>query len=147
MCCADPLCCHPSDFAPATRYAIPVSHSHQLLCVLLKPASTVVTNFGAAGSVTSQIWCDSLAPALPNARSRNQRPAVPLAEALGRVFPPHTLTICAPAAAKEPLIGAGPGMWNRNLGLRTLVTSMIEVPLDSDTPVSGLTAVPERLPL
>ena len=43
------------DGAPSeTRYAIPVSHSHQFLCVLLRPSSTVVSRAGFAGSVTSQ---------------------------------------------------------------------------------------------
>ena len=72
---------------------------------------------------------------------------MPLAAAFGRVAPGQTRTICAPAAAYEPLMGSGPGMWNRNLGRLTLVTSMIEVPLDSDTPVKGFIAVPERFPL
>ena len=34
--------CHP--FTPDTRYAMPVSHSHQLLCVSRSPRTTVVTS-------------------------------------------------------------------------------------------------------
>src|SRR5580698_10913660 len=110
---------------------MPVSHSHQLLCVLLRPLNMVFKNLGADGSVTSQIWCDSFAPALPKARSKKNFPAMPLAAAFGMVLPGQTRTICAPAAANEPLMGSGPGMWNRNFGFLTLVTSMIDVPFDS----------------
>ena len=43
---------------------MPVSHSHQFLCVPLMPASRV-TSFGAAGSAVFQISC----ALLPNVRS------------------------------------------------------------------------------
>ena len=43
-------------FAPPTRKATPVSHSHQLLCVSRKPSSRV-TSTGLEGSATFQISC------------------------------------------------------------------------------------------
>jgi hypothetical protein len=44
---------------------MPVSHSHQFLCVPLTPLTIVVSSDGFSGCVTSQIsW-----PALPNVRS------------------------------------------------------------------------------
>src|SRR5216684_2557778 len=52
---------HPG--APETRYAMPLSHSHQFLCVPPSPPTMTVSRPGAAGLVTSQISC----AVLPNA--------------------------------------------------------------------------------
>ena len=48
---------------PDTKYATPVSHSHQLLCVPLSPPSRV-TSLGLLGSAVFQISCAEL----PNVR-------------------------------------------------------------------------------
>src|SRR6266436_9359164 len=48
-----------------TRYAIPVSHCHQLLCVFGRFATTVFTSVGLLGFVTSYTSCE-----LAVARSR-----------------------------------------------------------------------------
>ncbi len=39
---------------------MPVSHSHQLLCVSRSPLTIVVTSAGFSGAVTSQISCAEL---------------------------------------------------------------------------------------
>jgi hypothetical protein len=50
--------------APDTRKAMPVSHSHQFLCVSFNPPIRVIST-GLAGSATFQISCASP----PNVRS------------------------------------------------------------------------------
>src|SRR5713226_6586973 len=116
---------HPG--APETRYAMPLSHSHQFLCVPPSPLTMTVRRPGAAGLVTSQIsWA-----ALPDVLSRYTL----LLSARGSVLPSHTRTICAPPASALPI---SPGMWDRYLGCFGSVTSRIDVPLCSCLPVSEL---------
>src|SRR6185503_13881200 len=115
---------HPG--APETRYAMPLSHSHQFLCVPPSPPTIIVTRLGAAGLVTSQIsWAE-----LPNVLSRYTL----LLSARGSVLPSHTRTICAPPVSAMP---GSPGIWARSVGALGLVTSRIDVPLCSCLPVSG----------
>ena len=76
---------------------MPVSHSHQLLCVPVRLSTTVVSLLGFAGSVTSQISC-----ALPpSGRSRYHLPFTPR----GSVLPLHTRTICAPPVRRSSPVG------------------------------------------
>src|SRR5215831_7242182 len=104
---------------PDTKYATPVSHSHQLLCVPLIPPSRV-TSLGLLGSAVFQISCAEL----PNVRSMYTAPA----SALGSDLPSHTRTICAPPCSARP---ASPGMCASSFGWRGSVTSRSDVPLDS----------------
>ena len=53
-------------FTPETRYAMPVSHSHQLLCVSRRPLTMTVMIAGFSGLVTSHISCAEV----PKERSR-----------------------------------------------------------------------------
>src|SRR2546427_10193841 len=85
--------------SPETRYAIPVSHSHQFLWVEVRPVTTVLVFCGFAGSVTSHTSWPELGMALPYVRSRYERPPRS-----------HTRAICAPPCSEPP---AGPGMWTR----------------------------------
>src|SRR5687767_11738049 len=117
--------------SPDTRYAMPVSHSQKLLCVLRSPATTVVIFAGFSGVVTSHTSC----PELPNDRRRYTL----LRSAFGSVLPLHTRAICAPPCSPAP---ASPGMWNRYRGDRGLVTSRIDVPFGSTWPVIGFGARP-----
>src|SRR5262249_5316221 len=117
---------------PETRYAIPVSHSHQLLCVSRRPLTTTVRRPGFAGSVTSQISC----PDVPKLRSRYTL----VLSARGRSLPLQTRTICAPPASPRPPVS--PGMWARSRGFFGSVTSTIDVPLLSSTPVRELVTWP-----
>src|SRR2546426_8089639 len=109
---------------------MPVSDSHQLLWVPVRlattgfPPATVRTPVGWLGSVTSQTSCAELA----YARSRYTLPGVPSA-----ALPSFTRFICAPPSA--PL---ATGRWKRYFGLLGSVTSTIDVPFNSFTPVSGL---------
>ena len=76
---------------------MPVSHSHQLLCVPVRLSTTVVSLLGFAGSVTSQISC-----ALPpSGRSKYHLPFTPR----GSVLPLHTRTICAPPVRRSSPVG------------------------------------------
>ena len=76
---------------------MPVSHSHQLLCVPVRLSTTVVSLLGFAGSVTSQISC-----ALPpSGRSRYHLPLTPR----GSVLPLQTRTICAPPVRRSSPVG------------------------------------------
>ena len=81
---------------------MPVSHSHQFLCVCLRPPTIVVSCAGRAGSLTSQISCERL----PIVRRRY----VLLVSARGSVAPAHTRTIEAPPSSASP---GAPGMWAR----------------------------------
>src|SRR5476651_1180357 len=107
---------------------MPVSHSHQFLCVPCNPETTVDTCTGFAGSLVSHTSC----AALPYVRSMNVRPG-----AFGK--PVHTRTIWAPPVSPEP---GSPGMWVSNFGCAGSVTSRIDVPLSSFLPLSGLTEEP-----
>src|SRR5580692_6315826 len=114
--------------APETRYAIPESHSHQLLCVSRKPLSTTVRRLGFAGSDTSQTsWED-----VPRARSRYTLFLL----ARGNSLPSHTRVICAPPDSPGPGVRGSPGMCARYFGFFGSVTSTIDVPLSSIFPVS-----------
>src|SRR5947207_13753455 len=119
---------------PETKKAIPVSHSHQLLCVSRRPLTTTVTRLGFAGSVTSQISCDDP----PKLRSRYTL----LLSARGSWLPSHTRAICAPPDSPPPGAGGSPGMCARYFGCFGSVTSTIDVPLYSCFPVSGLSCEP-----
>src|SRR5215510_15891098 len=81
---------------------MPLSHSHQFLCVSLRFCDTVVSSAGFAGSVTFQIWCAWL----PKVRRRYTL----LLSPLGSCDPSHTRTICAPPASARP---GSPGMCDR----------------------------------
>ena len=70
---------------------MPVSHSHQLLCVPLRPSTTRVTSRRLLGSAVFQISRAEL----PHGRNRWTAFASPL----GRVLPSQTRTICAPRVA------------------------------------------------
>src|SRR5437667_4649210 len=100
-----------------TRYAIPESHSHQLLCVFRKLATTVLTRVGLLGLVTSWTSCE-----LAVARSR--KCFVRVLSWLSSASL-QARTIWAPPASPTP---DGPGIWNRNFGCRASVQSTIEVP-------------------
>src|ERR1700674_506153 len=100
---------------------MPVSHSHQLLCVSWSPLTMTVRRFGFAGLVTSQISCAEL----PKVRSKYTL----LLSACGSVLPSHTRTICAPPASDLPAVPGSPGIWARYFGYFGSVTSRIEVPL------------------
>ena len=78
---------------------MPVSHSHQSLCVEVRPDTTVLVLRGLAGSVTSHTSCAEFGIALPDVRSRYVRP--PRSQ---------TRAICAPPCSAPP---AGPGIWER----------------------------------
>ena len=73
---------------------MPVSHSHQLLCVSRSPLTTTVRRAGFAGSVTSHISCADP----PKLRSRYTL----LLSACGSALPSHTRTICAPPDSPPP---------------------------------------------
>src|SRR5947209_2073210 len=109
---------------------MPVSPSHQFLWVPVRPSTTglwlrtVRTSVGWLGSVTSQISCAESA----YARSRYILPGVPTA-----ALPGTTRFICAPPSA--PL---ATWRWKRYFGFLGSVTSTIDVPFNSFTPVSGL---------
>ena len=106
---------------------MPVSHSQKLLCVSFRFQLGLETSTGFDGSATFQIsW-----PAPPNERKRYTA----LRSPFGNALPSQTRVICAPPASKFP---SWPGMWNRYFGFDGSVTSMIEVPLNSACPVSGL---------
>src|SRR5438477_2825651 len=114
--------------APPTKYAIPVSHSHQLLCVSWRPVTTAVIRLGFVGSVTSHSSC----PLPPKLRNRY----VLLLSARGSSFPSHTRTIWAPPdSPTAPGVGGSPGICDRYFGCLGSVTSTIEVPLNSSFPV------------
>src|SRR6476620_11106239 len=109
---------------------MPLSHSHQFLCVPLNPPTaglpppTVRTPTGCAGSVTSQIsWAELLSP----------RSMYTLLSCTGRELPSHTRTIWAP-----PLPDVPTGMCARYFGCAGSVTSTTDVPFGSLWPVSGL---------
>src|SRR5207248_2242222 len=121
---------------PATRYAMPVSHSHQLLCVSRSPLTTTVSRFGFDGSVTSHTSC----AVFPKLRSRYTL----LLSARGNVLPSHTRTICAPPCSACP---GSPGMCATYLGCFGLVTSRIDVPLASAFPVRLLIVEPPWWPI
>src|SRR5215813_12237748 len=107
--------------APETRNAMPVSHSHQLLCVSRRPLTTMEMRLGFAGSVTSQISCAEL----PKLRSKYTL----LLSARGSWLPSHTRAICAPPDSPVPGVVGSPGMCARYLGCFGSVTSTIHVPL------------------
>src|SRR5215510_4655216 len=109
---------------------MPLSHSHQFLCVSLRFCDTVVSSAGFAGSVTFQIWCAWL----PKVRRRYTL----LLSPLGSCDPSHTRTICAPPASARP---GWPGMCARYFGCLGSVTSRIDVPLFSFWPVRGLSTL------
>src|SRR6476660_6877704 len=113
--------------SPEIKYAMPVSHSHQFLCVLMRPLTTTVTRSGFDGSVTSQISC----AVSPNERSRYTL----LLSARGRSRPSHTRPISAPPASP---CHTSPGVCMRYFGHLVSVTSTIEVSLLSGFAVSGL---------
>src|SRR5436309_1550496 len=123
---------------PETRKAIPVSHSHQLLCVSRSPLTTTVTRFAFAGSVTSQISCDDP----PKLRRRYTL----LLSARGNWLPSHTRTICAPPDSPPPGLAGSPGICATYLGCFGSVTSRIDVPLSSCFPVRALTCEPPWWP-
>jgi hypothetical protein len=104
---------------------MPVSHSHQLLCVPVRLSTTVVSLVGFDGSVTSQIsWALP-----PSGRSKYHLPFTPF----GRVLPLHTRTIWArPVRRSSPV-----AICARYLVFAGSVTSTIDVPLTSTLPVSG----------
>src|SRR5688572_484070 len=103
---------------------MPVSHSHQLLCVPVRLSTTVVSLLGFAGTVTSQTSC-----ALPpRGRSRYHLPFTPR----GSVLPLHTRTIWAPPVWRSSPVG----MWARYLVFAGSVTSTIDVPFVSSLPRS-----------
>src|SRR5687767_8580517 len=105
---------------------MPVSHSHQLLCVSESPLDTTLTRSGSSGLDTSQTSCAEV----PYVRSRYTLP------------PPctsHTRAICAPPPGS-------PGMCATRRGERGSVTSRIEVPLGSTLPLTGLVALPPWWP-
>src|SRR5205809_514002 len=115
---------------------MPVSHSHQFLCVSLSPLTTTARRLGFAGSVTSQVSCADV----PKLRSRYTL----LLSARGFALPLQTRTICAPPASPPP--AASPGIWARYFGCFGLVTSTIDVPFGSCLPVRGLSVVPPCSP-
>src|SRR5579864_9303411 len=116
---------------------MPVSHSHQLLCVSRSPLTTTVRRLGFDGSVTSQLsWAD-----VPKLRSRYTL----LLFARGRSAPLHARTIWAPPASPWP-VGA-PRIWARYFGCFGSVTSTIDVPLRSSLPVTELRADPPWWPM
>src|SRR5258705_2075471 len=109
--------------SPLTRYAMPVSHSHQLLCVSFSPVTMVETFVGFSGVVTSQTSC----PDVPIGRRRN----VLFLSAFGS--PLHARTICDwPGPCASPT----PGMCAMYFGALGFVTSTTDVPLSSILPVS-----------
>src|SRR2546425_9298649 len=83
--------------SPETRYAMPVSHSHQFLCVDVRPVTTVLVFCGFAGSVTSHTSWPEFGTELPMVLSRYVRPCRS-----------HTRAICAPPCSPPP---GTPGMW------------------------------------
>src|SRR5690242_16230122 len=105
---------HPS--TPDTRYAMPVSHSHQLLFGSLRFSDTVVRSTGFAGSATFQIWWARP----PKVRRRYTLALSPF----GSCAPSHTRVIWAPPASARP---GWPGMCARYLGRLGSVTSTIDV--------------------
>src|ERR1700674_4029494 len=120
--------------APETRYAIPESHSHQLLCVSRKPLSTTVKRLGFAGSDTSHTSWDEV----PRARSKYTLFLL----ARGSSLPSHTRVICAPPDSPGPAMRGSPGMCARYFGCLGSVTSTMDVPLSSICPVIEFIAVP-----
>src|SRR4030095_5295627 len=85
--------------SPEIRYAMPVSHSHQFLCVEVSPVTTVLAFCGLAGSVTSHTSSPELGTELPQVRSRYVLP-----------WRSHTRAICAPPCSEPP---GAPGTWTR----------------------------------
>src|SRR5262245_56331399 len=117
---------------------MPVSHSHQLLCVPRRPLTMTLMRVGFDGSVTSHISCAEFA-VLPYALSRY----VFVLSPRGSVAPLQTRTCCAPPDSAVPPDSRGcPGMWARYLGFFGSVTSTIEVPCGSSRPVIGFIALP-----
>src|ERR1700674_3573635 len=91
---------------PETKYAMPVSHSHQFLCVPLRPSTTTVRRLGLAGSVTSHTsWVVA-----PLGRNRYHLPFTPC----GKTLPLQTRTICAPPPSSPP--SDEPGICDMYLG-------------------------------
>src|SRR6476660_5990460 len=99
---------------------MPVSHSHQFLCVSFNPATTVVIRLGRSGFVTSQISCD----VVPPVRSIYTLAGSPF----GSFLPSQMRTICAPPCSFMP---GSPGICVRYLGCLGSVTSTTDVPLFS----------------
>src|SRR5262249_22096470 len=114
--------------SPEIRYAVPVSHSHQFLCVEVSPDTTVLAFRGLAGSVTSQTSWPEFGTLFPNVRRSHVLPCRS-----------HARAIWAPPCSGPP---GAPGMWARYFGRDGSVTSTIDVPLSSSAPVSGLRALP-----
>src|ERR1700685_664466 len=125
--------------APETRYAMPLSHSHQLLCVSTKPLSTTVKRLGLAGSDTSHTSCEEV----PRARSKYTLFLL----ARGSSLPSHTRVICAPPDSPGPGMRGSPGMCATYLGFFGSVTSTMEVPLSFLFPVSVFIDSPPWWPI
>src|SRR5579863_1373591 len=125
--------------APETSSAIPLSHSHQLLCVSRRPLSMTFKRLGFAGSVTSHISWEEVP------RERSKYTLFLLAR--GSSLPSHTRVICAPPDSPGPGTRGSPGMCARYFGFFGSVTSTIDVPLSSICPVREFIAVPPWWPI
>src|SRR5258708_15881972 len=91
---------HPG--APETSNAMPLSHSHQLLCVSRRPLSTTFIRLGFAGSVTSHISWE----VVPRERSKYTF----FLSARGKSLPSHTRAICAPPVSPGHGLLGSPGI-------------------------------------